>query len=690
MKLQRQIVLLVIAALLPLVALSAVLGAAALRQGQKDMRRDAELSVSAIAAGVNRELDSQIDALQAIAASPVFDGTVDRAQFEVVAGRLMHDHPMWMDVTLSDPSGTRLLDSPPLPVGLSNHVIDRISHAEAVRTARPVIGRVMRSPRGNVAFAVFVPVIRSGKVVAILGAVVRPAALHGFLQTIGLPAKWRAGVMDASHRVVTRTLAPDLATRLATQPALDALAAAPEGVYRGLGSDNLPLIVVYKVLPESGWSIHVAMPRAAYEAPFLRAAGLVGVGAAVSLVLVGLFLSLLAREVSLRQRESASREEASRMEALGRMTGGVAHDFNNLLMIVQGSADLLRRRSPQDGRAATLVDAILSAAQRGQGLTRQLLAFGRRSTHEPVNFRLQDRSADLRELLQRSVHAEVTVRLELSPETWPIHADPSALEVALINLAVNAGDAMPEGGTLSITASNAVLQVGRDDGAGLVGDFVVLSVSDTGLGIPPEHVTHVFEPFYTTKPTGKGTGLGLSQVYGFAKQSRGTATVKSKPGQGATFTLYLPRGGEAPAPAEPEADTAGQEEGRVLLVEDNEQVGAIASVMLEQAGYTVLWSRDGRAALEAMDQAGPFDIVLSDVALGPPMSGAELAVQLRQRQPELPVVLMTGYGEGLASVAHGAFPVLAKPFDQREMTAALRRARKRRPGIRAAAMQPTD
>ncbi len=675
MKLHRQVVLLVLAALLPLVVLSAVLGAGALRQGQRDMERDAQARLSVIAAGVSRELNAQVEVLQAIAASPLLDAPVDPGRFKELAGRLVRDHPLWLDVSLTSREGDRLIDVPALPAGIGRRVIDRFSHAEAVRTGLPVIGRVMRSPRGNVAFAVFVPVIRGGAVVSVLNAVVRPAAVHDFLVANGLPSSWRAGVLDSSQRVVTRTLAPDVATHLGSQEARDAMTRSPEGSYRAVGSDNLPLIVEYKVLPESGWSVHVAMPRALYEAPFRKAALLVGAGAIVSLVLVGLFMWLLARELLLRQREAASVEESRRMEALGRMTGGVAHDFNNLLMIMQGSADLLRRRLPNEARTTALIEAIVSAAQRGQSLTRQLLAFGRRSTHEPVSFRLQDRATDMRELLRRSVPPEVSVSLDVPADTWPIHADPNALEVALINLAVNAGDAMPEGGALSIVAANGQLHR-QDDITGLVGEFVTLSVSDTGVGIPAEHLPHVFEPFYTTKPTGKGTGLGLSQVYGFAKQSNGAVIVNSKPGQGATITIYLPRGGPVSPIVPPEADDAtAQADGRALLVEDNEEVGAVAEAMLGQAGYTVVLVRDGQSALDAAAQ-GSFDIVLTDIMLGSGISGLDVAAKLRAGQPDLPIVLMTGYSHALAASNDGAFPVLSKPFDQRSLSAALARARR--------------
>jgi signal transduction histidine kinase len=239
------------------------------------------------------------------------------------------------------------------------------------------------------------------------------------------------------------------------------------------------------------------------------------------------------------------------------MTGGVAHDFNNLLMILLGNAEALKRRRGDPDRVAVIAERILAAVQRGETLTRQLLAFGRRSAHAPVSFRLQDRAGDLVELLTRSTGGDIKPTCSIPDDTWPVYADPNALEMALVNLAVNARDAMSEGGTLSIVTRNASLQRERG-GTGLTGDFVAIDVTDTGSGIAEEHLGRIFEPFYTTKRNGKGTGLGLSQVYGFAKQSGGDVSIASKLGEGTTVTLYLPRAAEAPAlaPVEPAAAAA--------------------------------------------------------------------------------------------------------------------------------------
>jgi two-component system NtrC family sensor kinase len=241
---------------------------------------------------------------------------------------------------------------------------------------------------------------------------------------------------------------------------------------------------------------------------------------------------------------------------------------------------------------------------------------------------------------------------------------------------------MPAGGRLSVTARNAPLLKGRDEATGLSGDFVAVEVQDTGVGVPEENLEHIFEPFFTTKPFGKGTGLGLSQVYGFAKQSGGAVTLASQLGRGTTFTLYLPRAADAPAPAPSPVETGDEcEDGRILLVEDNREVAQVTETMLASAGYTVVWASRPQAAWELIEGSEPFDAVLSDVVMEGGMSGLDLAERLRERHPDLPLVLMTGYSEALASGTSLGLTVLSKPVRETEMLAALRTARRAAPKL---------
>jgi CheY-like chemotaxis protein len=247
----------------------------------------------------------------------------------------------------------------------------------------------------------------------------------------------------------------------------------------------------------------------------------------------------------------------------------------------------------------------------------------------------------------------------------------------MINLAVNARDAMPSGGRLTVSGRNVELHKGRDEGTGLSGEFVALEVDDTGVGIAEAHLAHVFEPFFTTKPAGKGTGLGLSQVYGFAKQSHGAVTVRSRLGEGTAITLYLPRASALPVQPAAEARSAPlPEEGRVFLVEDNAAVAEAIEAMLMSLGFQVARAPDAASALARLEPGEAADVVLSDIVMDGP-TGLDLARRLREVRPDLPVVLMTGYAEALAGRSNDEFPILAKPFGPAELSAAIARARGR-------------
>jgi two-component system NtrC family sensor kinase len=255
-----------------------------------------------------------------------------------------------------------------------------------------------------------------------------------------------------------------------------------------------------------------------------------------------------------------------------------------------------------------------------------------------------------------------------------VRADPNALEVALINLAVNASDAMPKGGPVSITASNVILTGGREGEPALEGSFVAIAVQDAGTGIEPEHIDRIFEPFFTTKGQGKGTGLGLSQVYGFAQQSGGAITVKGKPGQGSTFTLFLPRALQTPIVPGSPAQTQmrnNNSKGRILLVEDNVPVAEVTAAMLSDAGYEVTRSASASAALNLLKARRDFDVILSDIVMEEGISGLDLAQHVRKTWPELPLVLMTGYSEALKGTKLSGVPHVFKPFTQQEILAAL-------------------
>ncbi|MBV1799379.1 ATP-binding protein [Siccirubricoccus sp. G192] len=324
----------------------------------------------------------------------------------------------------------------------------------------------------------------------------------------------------------------------------------------------------------------------------------------------------LRAQIAERERVEESLRHAQRIEAIGQLTGGVAHDFNNLLMVISGGLDMLDRQG-DPARRQRLLDGMRQAAERGAGLTRQLLAFSRRQAlrSEPVDIGRQ--IGGMREMLDRSLRGDVHVALDFAEDLWPVQVDPGELELVILNLAVNARDAMPEGGTITIRAEN-LPGLADDD---LQGDFLRLSVIDTGTGMPPEVVSRVFEPFFTTKDIGKGSGLGLAQVYGFAKQSGGTVRIDTAVGQGTRIALFLPRSSLAPAADQRHFGDLGAERvssamaGHVLLVEDDNEVAALVAEMLAQLGFEATRAASAAAALGALANGRAVDLVFSDIMM---------------------------------------------------------------------------
>ena len=380
-------------------------------------------------------------------------------------------------------------------------------------------------------------------------------------------------------------------------------------------------------------------------------------------------------EAERREAAEAALRQAQRLEAIGHLTGGVAHDFNNLLMIVSGSAERLRRDLTSE-KHRRLLDMIMNATSRGESLTRQLLAFSRRQMLTPAVIDLTQRLPELKDMLTRSLRDDITTEVLVPDESCAVKVDPSELELALLNLAVNARDAMPNGGTLTITVKPVMLE-GSATQEGLSGDFVAIGVADTGSGIAPEILHHVFEPFFTTKEVGKGTGLGLSQVYGFAKQSGGTATVTSTVGRGTAITLYLPRTQELPAPstAPMKAEAAPRRAGTVLVVEDSPEVAEVATAYFQQLGYMVKQVASANEALELLAKDAKIDLVFSDILMPGGMNGLELGHAIRRRDAAMPVLLATGYSDSARDAVEQGFIVLQKPFDLAALEQALREAR---------------
>jgi PAS domain S-box-containing protein len=383
-------------------------------------------------------------------------------------------------------------------------------------------------------------------------------------------------------------------------------------------------------------------------------------------------------DITERRKGEEALRQSQKMEAVGQLTGGVAHDFNNLLTIIRSATDFLRRRDLPDERRRRYIDAISNTVERASKLTGQLLAFARRQPLKPQVFDVGAQVEAVVQLVRPLVGPRIRIEVDISDANCFAIADIAQFETALINLAVNARDAMNDEGQLTISVRKAPAIPALRAQSARNGNFVAIALADTGSGIAADHIEAIFEPFFTTKEVGKGTGLGLSQAFGFAKQSGGDIAVESPPGHGATFTIFLPQAATpvkaaeiAAAGSEPAARGRGY---RVLVVEDNDDVGQFSTELLEDLGYTVRRADNADAALAILgDDEFAADLVFSDVIM-PGMNGVELAGVIRDRYPGLPVVLTSGYSNVLAENAHRGFELIQKPYSVESLSRILRKA----------------
>jgi signal transduction histidine kinase len=387
----------------------------------------------------------------------------------------------------------------------------------------------------------------------------------------------------------------------------------------------------------------------------------------------------------LHQAEEALRQ-SQKMEAIGQLTGGIAHDFNNLLTGIQGALELVRRRlaSGRTGDLDAFMDAAMASSQRAASLTQRLLAFARRQSLDTRAVSVDALVQDMADLMSRTLGEQITLKFQISPTTWPALTDPNQLENAILNLAINARDAMPHGGTLTITTAN--LSVDRAEAQASdaleAGEYVIISVIDTGTGMPKAVLDKVFEPFFTTKPVGQGTGLGLSMVYGFIHQCGGHVRIDSVVGSGTTVKLILPRACAQPIPTparSAELPTGAGE--TVLVVEDDPAVRMLVTAVLQDLGYRPLEASDATTALPILASAPVIDLLISDVGL-PGLNGRQIADFARVRMPDLKVLFVTGYAEQAAIRSGFLAPGMAmitKPFAMETLAAKIREMMPRSP-----------
>jgi signal transduction histidine kinase/ActR/RegA family two-component response regulator len=503
--------------------------------------------------------------------------------------------------------------------------------------------------------------------------------------------------VEVQANVLAASLAGPLAfdDQTATREYIEALKASPEfdavGVYGldgrlvagfarageplpGINRARRPIvrgneIIVAADVTQGGTRLGSVYVGAATESWARRAGRYLGIAivlvmACLLVAVLGAFYASVSAANRRLQAEIAGREEAEealrqaqKMEAMGQLTGGVAHDFNNLLMVASSGLELLERTT-DPARRDRLKDGIRQAIERGAKLTQQLLTFARRSPLSPEVVDVSARVRGLQALLERSLREDIKVEFDLARDLWPIEVDPSQLDVAILNIAINARDAMPEGGTIRIGAHN--YPAGREGAR----DMVRVSIRDTGAGIPSDVLEKVFEPFFTTKSVGNGTGLGLSQVYGFVRSSGGDVRIESQEGKGTSVFLLFPRSGRSlPRPAATDQPfNRAEHDATVLVAEDDEHVAELVCEMLRELGYKSRRGATAAEALRVLEESGPFDLVLSDMIMPGKMNGLELAHEIARREPHLPVILMTGYSDAAGSAAAEGFALLVKPY----------------------------
>ena len=514
-----------------------------------------------------------------------------------------------------------------------------------------------------------------------------PDELRAVLRSADVGAK---GVVTVFHRdgiVVFRepSAKNPIGEVATTEPLFEAAVRnGGNGMYRGRAEANGPMFrTAFRAFPNNDLIVAVSLSEDELLSDWWR-------DISTSLVRVVLFAAALSAILMLTFREMDTRAAAQealsrsqRLESIGRLTGGIAHDFNNLLTVILGNVSLIKDGLGRDTKEATEESAaqIERAASRGTALIRQLLAFARRQPLQPRTVDLGALVRDAKPMLDRILGEDVTVQSDFAPASKHFLAtvDPVGAESALLNLCINARDAMPNGGTIKIEVG--LVTLGHDEARAndvVPGSYVMVSVGDTGTGIPEEHLAHLFEPFFTTKGLGRGTGLGLSMVYGFVKQSGGFAKVQSEVDRGTTVQLFFPEATgplPAPEPEEPSQPPRGNGE-TILLVEDEPDLLTLATRFLQELGYRVLGAANGAQAIDIANRTDRIDVLFADMVMPGGMNGRQLAAALRATRPDLPVLYMSGYSDDDGDRAPGSAvgDVVAKPYDRAQLAVALRDA----------------
>jgi signal transduction histidine kinase/CheY-like chemotaxis protein len=728
MRIRTRLLILILAILVPAFSAAALAVGYVYLEERRAQENSVKEAVRAFALLVDNEFETKAGILRALASSP----TLARGELPEFYSHARQLAPTPETVIiLYDLEGRQLLNTraplgTPLPARRVSNIKELMDRYGEDRT---LVSDMFKAPLGGRHdFVVQVPVRVEGRIRYFLGMGVNASSLQNTMARQRFPEEWIAVIVDRQNRIVARSRdAEQLRGRLVSDAARRQFAAAPgEGVFFGTNLVGTPVQAFYSSVPGPQWRVMVSIPKTELRRVPLHAAAFLGGIMAVLLVLAVVLARRFGRnaigpieylgrsaedlgqgrevayvpqqvaeidavarrmaeasdrirrsqaELEQRVREAVATTEraqqalmrSQKLEALGRLTGGIAHEFNNLLQTLTTALQLAALTSTQP-KVQSLIDTCKRTITRATALTGQLGSFGRLQDARLLTVDPCEQLHNAIQLIRNVLRQGIELELECEEGLWPVTVDPLQFDLALLNLAINARDAMPDGGHLRIGARNCVLEptLERKDG-----DYVLVSVVDTGTGMPPDVLAHALDPFFTTKEPGKGSGLGLAQAYAFATQSQGSLTLSSTPGQGTRVELYLPR---STLPLSPQPGRGAQTEtlrssGRILFVEDDALVRETVARGLEEAGFEVLVAANGERALAMIEAGLDVDVAFSDIVMPGKISGIDLAGILHERRPGLPVVLATGYTDQRATVP--GVQVLAKPYEIGQLVALL-------------------
>ena len=719
MRIRTRLLILILAILVPTFSAATLAVGYVYLEERRAQENSVKEAVRAFALLVDNELEIKEGILRALASSPSL-ARGDLEEFYRHA-KVLAPTPD-TTIILTEPDGHQLLNTR-VPLGSSLPARRASNIAELMETNgadRTLVSDLFKSPLGGQHdFVVQVPVRIDGRIRHFLSMGVTAASLQQLMAEQRLPAEWVASIIDRQGKIVARSRDAELYRgRSVSSAALRHFATGSEGVFKGRNLAGTPAQGFFSTVPDAGWKVLVSIPQSELQrVPLHAAAYLAGIMAALLVLAVVLTrrfgqraigpieylgrsaedlgegrevayapqeiveIDVVARRmaeasdrirraqaeleqrvaeaVDASERAQAAMMRSQKMETLGRLTGGITHEFNNLLQTLTTALQLAALTSNQP-KVQGLIDTCKRTISRATALTGQLGSFGRLQDAKLSTVAPAEQLRNSLQLIRNVLRQGIELELSCEDDLWPVTVDPLQFDLALLNLGINARDAMPEGGRLAISARNCALEPTPDRSGG---DYVLVTVTDTGTGMTPEVLARALDPFFTTKEPGKGSGLGLAQAYAFATQSQGSLVLSSTPGQGTRVELYLPR---STMPLSPLPGRNAQLEemhasGRILFVEDDTLVREAVTRGLEEAGFEVLVAPDGERALAMIEAGLDVDVAFSDIVMPGKISGIDLAGILRERRPGLPVVLATGYTDQRATVP--GVQVLAKPYE---------------------------